>query len=81
LLIVPSPADWTPDRPGSPTAAADCAAWYACLQSRVDAAHVAPLSTPDGMRVKIPEASPSERVMYKALMSKMCANGQSRGLE
>jgi hypothetical protein len=67
LLIMPPPAGWPPDQPGSPTYAADCAAWYARLQACVDAGHFAPLPTPDGMRGRAPGDSQPERVMRKAL--------------
>jgi len=80
LLIAPPPAGWPPDRTGSPTYAADCAAWYARLQACVDAAHFAPLPTPDGMRGTMPTASPSERVMYKALMHDALPVEHERGV-
>ncbi len=80
LLITPPPAGWPPDRTGSPTYAADCAAWYARLQACVDVAHFAPLPTPDGMRGKMPEASPAERVMRKALAHEALPVEHERGV-
>ncbi len=67
LLIAPSPAGWPPDRPGSPTHAADCAAWFARLHACVDAGHFDALPALTGMRGRAPEPTPVERVMRRAL--------------
>lgn len=67
LLIAPSPAGWPPDRPGSPTYAADCAAWFARIHDRVDAGHFGALPALAGMRGRVPEPTVVERVMRRAL--------------